>query len=54
MAFGSAIDEIADQNGRAVAMTPHALRVAIAHVLEQRDQFINTAVNIANDVVVHP
>src|ERR1700676_1488348 len=48
--LGSAIDEIADEDRGAVRMTPSAGGFGIAELQKECDQFIELAVDIADDV----
>ena len=48
-----AVDEVADENGRSLAVAPGAVRGRVIHFSQQRFQRFGVAVEIADDVVVH-
>ena len=47
----SPVDDVADEDGLALGVLVHAVAFAIAHLLQQPDQGVGAAVDVADDVV---
>ena len=47
------VDEVADENGRAPAMPPGAVGLAVTEMREQGNQFFKLTMDVADDIEFH-